>query len=217
MPQNPLDMLRDLYKTYADQHDAADRQKAQHWDGRYTFPENLPPHMVYMGEELPPVSRAPQFRPETEVRGTPEFARGIDRMFKGVPEMKGRASVIQDMPTEGALALMARSGFRPHEFGDTNLLGITNLHNRQVGINPTLDPDALSTTADSDTHETKEEFYPTVTHELSHLVGVGHDEQMRGVEKAARQSFSAPYDKNADVQTKLEAIYAAFNAANKKK
>lgn len=184
---DPIQALRDLYKTFADKADMKSRNDARHWDGTYKFPERLPQHMVYMGEDLPPVSRAPMYRPQSEVIGGQEFANGVDQFLTAIPELRGRAPKIQHGPNEDAVQLLDQSGYSPGGYGFTNLLGTTNRRSREVSINPRLTPEIRQGTA---AVPAENDFYPTLGHELGHVVGASHgDFEIKDMERLSDEAF----------------------------
>lgn len=166
---NPLDLLRDMFQNRAQEADTQSRQKAQHWDGSFKFPKNLPPHMVYMGEDLPPVSRAPMFRPQTEVVGGPEFARTVDTLLTQVPEMRGRSPQIVHGPTDSVFDLLRHSGFDDNDYPRTSLNGLMEIGSKRISLNPRLKPMG---------DQKAFNLEGTLAHELGHTVGAEHGIEM---------------------------------------
>lgn len=205
MGQNPIDFLRSAYKDLTDKADADDRWRAQTRSigseyPTYDDPSKLPPHMVYMGSELPPVSRAPMYRPQTEVLGGTDFAKDVDRVLSDVPEMRGRTTQIRNNPTDSVFGMLRRSGFRDDEYGETNLFGSTNIKDKRVTINPTLhgqrffnDPELGETRAwyGKESGKPPGTFEGTLAHEMSHVSDAPHGPVLDEIEGYAEDAYGS--------------------------
>lgn len=119
----------------------------------------------------PPMSRTP-----TEVRGGRDFARSVERLLTDVPELRGRAPVIQHGPTDAASEYLKMGGFRPDEYMRTNLLGIFDHRNKNISVNPRLIPS-------HDKLGNHPGFTSTVGHELGHSMDVKHGPVMDQLSK----------------------------------
>jgi len=164
MGQNPIDYLKQVYKDLTDNYDAGRRQDVR-WD------RPLPPYMQDMGPDLPAVTKPPMYRPQSEVRGGPEFANTVEKLFNDVPDMRGRAPVITNGPNEARFRVMANSGFKPWSYGDTSIMGETTLMGPQynhVTVSPKMSQDMNR---------------ETLAHEMGHVAGVDHGSAIDALEK----------------------------------
>lgn len=108
--------------------------------------------------ELPPVPRAPAFRPYPNILGGRGLARAVDKALKVAPEMQGSFSKVSYAPTDGVVGEMSRSGIPPIDFPNTNLLGLHDRKDRSIYINPNL-------------KSSLGELDSTLIHEMSHAQG----------------------------------------------
>jgi hypothetical protein len=180
MPQNPLDMLRDLYKSYAEKADATSRQLAQNYHGEYVYPERLPPHMQDMGKDLPPIVKPPMYRPQSEVLGGQEFANGVENFLTQIPEMRGRSPRIQHGPNDAVFGLLDRSDMPAHGMQGSNLNGLMTIRDKSISLNPRLEPGGFG-----DGYNLEE----TLGHELGHTVNVSHGPEMDDLENNIKDAF----------------------------
>ena len=181
MPNTPLEMLlAQFYKHATDKQDAQFRQHANEGIfGDHYNEEKLPPHMVFNGPNLPPVSRAPMFRPQTDVRGGPEFANTVEDIFDAAPDMRGRSPNIQHGPTNAAIRSLQRSDIDPSRFANSSLLGVTDLqagNHHEIGISPGLG-------GSIDKWMGANSLPSTIAHELGHVAGYGHGDTMDGIQE----------------------------------
>lgn len=198
MPQNPLDLLREFVKEQSDKYlntrKLFDRPNTPPKirsailgstpeikdDPNFVdiTPKDVPPKW-YQDANDPAfqpsvpmrVMRPPMFRTPTQVLGGSEFANDVERLLTDVPELRGRVKTIQHGPTSAALGNLAESKFGPQDFGRTNLMGIYDPHQNDVGINPSLNSslEPLNTT--------------TIGHEIGHSMGLYDNEKMDAFEK----------------------------------
>ena len=222
MGQNPLDVLRGLYKDIVDQDDAVSRLKARSFSiasGDYTYdkPENLPPHMAYMGPDLPPVSLPPMSRPQTQVVGGTHFARDVDRLLTDIPEMRGRSPEIRNSPTDAVFATLRQSKFGDNDYAKTNLQGSTDLVGNRVTINPNLFGPSMAKdwTSDAHTGPTRQyyideydsgpgTFMGTLAHEMGHVSGLGHgDKEIHDLGFQAKSIYGKPSAPPRDILADL--------------
>lgn len=167
---DPLQLLRDLYKTYADRSDT----EIHRFNHRRGAP--LPRHMVEVGDDLPPVVRAPMYRPQTQVLGGPEFANQVEDFFNKFPDMRGRAPKIQHGPSSDVFKILRASGFGDNDYSKVNLLGTTNSRTKNVTINPRLNP------------QTSFDFPSVLAHEMGHVVNIrDNQKELEDTESYARQ------------------------------
>lgn len=178
MPQNPLALLREMFKAATDQDDAWSRQDANRGIFGDHFDETrLPPHMVYNGPDLPPVSRAPGFRKPTEVVGGPEFAREVERFFNIVPEMRGIPKKVIHGPNETAFRELRQGGLNDNDYANSNMAGQYTKwgpNAKEITISPGFD---LTKPYDL------QDFRDTLAHEMGHAAGYGHGPQMEQIEQ----------------------------------
>lgn len=181
---NTIALLQELFKRATDNEDKWARKSANTGIFGDNYEEDrLPPHMAYNGPDLPPVSRAPMFRPQTEVRGGQNFANYVEDFFNKVPEMRGRAKMIQHGPTLGSINELGESGLNPLDFNDTNLNGIYSRSRNEIGINPALVDNGWEF---SDGSGDRYFSLPrTIAHEMGHAGGMGHGPMMKLVEAIA--------------------------------
>jgi hypothetical protein len=128
-------------------------------------------------KELPSVPPAPPFRPDIPI-GSPDVRQAYEEITKIAPELRGRASRIQVGPSGGAAEDLMESGFGPHQYGITNLMGTFSPTTHEISLNPNV---ANNDAAHSLRH--------TLAHELGHAAGYHEGDQMKQIEAAADQVF----------------------------
>ena len=123
---------------------------------RYTKPRELPP-------------RPGIFLPDPSVVGSPHLAQLANRVLNQSPEVKARLKSIVAGPTRAVIKDLEQSGLAPEQYGETNLLGETDLPTRtEVSINPAL---------------SREEQAATLMHELTHVAGEDYETTPRLIKK----------------------------------
>jgi|SRR5580765_1095956 len=117
-----------------------------------------------LGGDLPPVAHPPPFRPPTTVIGSPELAQEVERLFRFMPELRGRADQVVQGPTLDSMEQAMAQGKDPTQGYPAGIGGITrhNLHgtDAEVSIDPSFHGDQLRN---------------TLAHEIAHTAGVGDD------------------------------------------
>lgn len=174
MEQDPIQLLRQMYQAATNTADAHSRSRRP-----------LPAHMVDVGEDLPPVARAPMYRPQTEVVGSPDVARSVDRLFTQVPDMRGRATKIIHGPNETVFNQLRYSGFGDNDYAQTNLNGnftFTGPNKGEVTINPRLIPGEENEFGG---------FASTLAHEMGHAAGLPEDSRVQFMASTQRPGTDA--------------------------
>ena len=114
-------------------------------------------------------SRPGIFLPDPSVVGSPHLAQIANRVLNQSPEVKARLKSIVAGPTRAVIKDLEQSGLAPEEYGESNLLGETDLPTRtEVSINPAL---------------SREEQAATLMHELTHVAGENYETTPRLMKK----------------------------------
>lgn len=126
---------------------------------------------------LPAVPKhAPQFRPEPLVYGK-KAAGLMENYYKLAPELRGRLKELMLGPNEPVQGVLSESGYRPNEWNQTNLLGVTDKDGK-IGVSPSLDgsdleADYAARSANSKVYQPDSTTNQVLGHELTHLAGYG--------------------------------------------
>jgi hypothetical protein len=91
------------------------------------------------------VPHPPQWQPYPVVMGSKNLANTVDQVLSFAPALQGRIKHVQYGPNLDVLNEIANDQekdptqhFLGHEFGDTNLLGLTGVRSKNIALNPTL-------------------------------------------------------------------------------
>jgi hypothetical protein len=150
---------------------------------------NGPKQSVDVYGDAVDVPIAPGFTNKTtNVVGSPELGKAVEKLFTLVPALRGLAPSVIANPTTDSFGEIDRSNrktikdlngtiFDPYtDFPRLNLLGITNTKTKNITINPRLDSDELTRAIVGDRpYERRLELLDTLGHEFSHVAGYDED------------------------------------------
>jgi hypothetical protein len=160
-------------------------------------PEALDKYRVSIRQDIDPESAipptAPAFRPYPDVRGGPEFSRLVDTLLKRVPELRGAAKQVVHGHTDGSMKDHMYSDLPPDDFGNTNLMGVTDTNTKSIGINPNMNA--------------PEDLMSTLSHEYAHAAGHDDEQETRGIQNFYKKAFGIKTE-----DERIEELYKALKA-----
>lgn len=154
--------------------------------------------------QLPLVPRAPNFRPETQVNGSPEFARQVEALHKLAPELRGRTPKIQMGYDDNYINDIVKSE-NPRMLDNVyglNLRGITNFKNKNIAVNPYFPAGGKEVV-----NYGAQDAAGTIAHEYKHIVGQGGLESGRNFDGYQSELDSERVGKMAEKIGALRKIY----------
>lgn len=120
-------------------------------------------------------------RPEIPVVGDKDLAREMYMYAKKHPRIAGNVSRVSLGPTSASMRKMVNSNLPIDEFENTNLLGIYDLNNRGIGINPVF-------------NEYSPQRSQVLGHELGHSLGIMNENMADRAGEVWRDYYSRnPY------------------------
>ena len=111
-------------------------------------------------DNIPKVPRHPSFEPEPVVIGSPKFLKAAQYFLNMAPALRTKVKNITEGHTRGSMQMHMKDKLRPDDFGQTNLYGVFDRRNKEIGIRPNL-PE----------HDNDFGMYGVLAHELAHSTG----------------------------------------------